>query len=369
MNWNTFQSNYPETANILPSSFMQDADDEHHLRRSIANDNSGYLDRVESLVKQTPASKIAQGSYQNGLTRKVAFSSFLAELKGYAVVAELHSPSPADVAGGKGLPDLECGNYRRKGFDVEVTRLSSWDKMANVQEEVEQKFDGTGYTPVVNYTNLFFVMPYTHKEIEANERFVSNIQNKIQNVNPSNTPSKIENYGIEIEVKKTGAKSGMISSTSVRRFPVDPLGSIENRLREKAEKQRGYRPLVVFIENRLSFLDPTDIKQIVQGTKYSSPLSVEPSSKVQKYASLWGEYMRDNGILPNPSQVPNSAIQDGDDGLFAENTFDRIAGVVFLDVTDECYYIPNFYTDQTEIRDLYEDADRVIGGLDFSRIV
>lgn len=357
MNWQKFQSKYPQTTNLLPSNFLSQADGEHKLKKAIQGNWKSYLDRVEKLVKQSPAAKIAHGSYQNELHRKVAFSSFLSELTAYVVLENTFNPSPADVAGGDGLPDLECPGYGRNGFDVEVTRLSSWDKQDNVVEEITSKFDGAPYTPSITWLDNFHVMPYTYKMIAANERFVQDILNKLQQVDPNNPPQKVENYGIEITFEKTGPADGMVSSSTVRAFPTDRVGKVEDTLRQKAEKQRGYRPLVIYVESELAFLDLIDLRRIVQGSTTSAPRAVDPSSDVKQYASVWEEYMSSERILPVSQGGRTSYLREGDEGIFAESDFSRVAGVLFVDRTETCYYLPNIYTDNTVFRELYEDFE------------
>jgi len=357
MNWQNFRTQYPHTSNLLPTNFQSKADDEHKLKEAIQANTKSYLDRVESLVKQSPAAKIAHGSYQNQMHEKTAFSSFLSELTAYVVLNNSFNPSPADVAGGDGLPDFLCPDYGRHGFDVEVTRLSSWDKQNNVIDEITNKFDGTPYTPNITWLDNFHVMPYTYKEIAANERFVESILNKLQQVNPNNPPQKVENYGIEITFEKTGASDGMFSSSTVRAFETDRTGKVEDTLREKADKQRGSRPLVIYVESELAFLDLIDLRRIVQGSTTSAPRVIDPSSDVNQYASVWEEYMSSEGILPASQDGRTSYLREGDEGIFAESDFSRVAGVLFVDRTETCYYLPNIYTDNTEFRELYEDFE------------
>ena len=369
MNWQKFQSQYPQTTNLLPSNFPSQADGEHKLKKAIQGDWKSYLDRVETLLKQSPAAKISHGSYQNELHRKVAFSSFLSELTAYVVLENSFNPSPADVAGGDGLPDLECPGYGRNGFDVEVTRLSSWDKQDNVVEEITSKFDGTPYTPSITWLDNFHVMPYTYKEIAANERFVEDILNKLQQVNPNNPPQKVENYGIEIVFKKTGATDGVASTSTVRAFPTDEVGKVEDTLRQKAEKQRGSRPLVIYVESELAFLDLIDLRKIVQGSTTSMPQVVNPSSDVNRYTSVWEKYMMRERFLPTSQSGRSSYLREGNEGIFAESEFSRVAGVLFVDRTNTCYYLPNFYTDNIGFRQLYDDFESDVQKTDIQRLI
>jgi hypothetical protein len=369
MNWQKFQSQYPQTTNLLPSNFLSKADDEHKLKKAIQGNWKSYLGRVESLVKQSPAAKIAHGSYQNELHRKVAFSSFLSELTAYVVLDNSFNPSPADVAGGDGLPDLECPSYRRNGFDVEVTRLSSWDKQDNVVEEITSKFDGAPYTPSITWLDNFHVMPYTYKEIAANERFVEDILDTLQQVDPNNPPQKVENYGIEITFEKTGPTDGVASSSTVRAFQTDRVGKVEDTLRQKAEKQRGYRPLVIYVESELAFLDLIDLRRIVHGGTTSMPRVVDISSDVSRYASVWEEYMMSEGFLPANQSERSSYLREGNEGIFAESDFSQVAGVLFVDRSETCYYLPNFYTDNIEFRQLYENFENDIQKTDLQQLI
>ena len=86
MNWGNFQTQYPHTSNLLPTNFQSKAGDEHKLKEAIQANAKSYLDKVELLVKQSPAAMIAHGSYQNELHGKTAFNSFLSELTAYVVL-------------------------------------------------------------------------------------------------------------------------------------------------------------------------------------------------------------------------------------------------------------------------------------------
>lgn len=369
MNWQNFQSQYPQTTKLLPSNFLSIADDEHKLKNAIKQNWKAYPGRVESLVKQSPAAQVAHGSYQNQLHEKTAFSAFISELTAYVVLENAFNPSPADVAGGDGLPDLSCPGYGRTGFDVEVTRLSSWDKQANVIDAVKGKFDGTPYTPEITWLDNFHVMPFIYKEIAANERFVEDILDKLQQVDPTNPPQKIENYGIEITIQKTGATNGAAASSTVRAFQPDRTGKVEDTLRRKAEKQRGYRPLIIFVESELAFLDPIDLKRVVQGNTTSAPQAVNLSPAVNRYTRVWKKYMMSEGFFPASQNGRVSYLREGDEGIFAEEDFSHVAGVLFVDRTETSYYLPNIYTDRVGFRQLYETFEKNVQNTNLQRLI
>lgn len=360
MNWNVFQRQYPHTASLLPSNFLTAADPDNELRRTIERDRTDFLDLVECLVTKTPAGKIIQGSYQNTLTRKDSFAGFYSELRAYVLADQFCHPIPTDIAGGDGLPDFACNSMGRSGVDIEVTRLSNWDKMVDVQETLEDKFNDTPYTPIVNYLDPFFVMPYGYQDIRANEIFTENIIDQIQRVNPQSPPSVIENHGIEIEVRRTGACGGVMGQTTAREFPLDPEGALSYRLREKAEKQRGYRPLIIVLDSRLPFLDPIDLKELLLGTSVARIGGTVPAPQIQQSSRLWYEYMQNNGVL----NIPIDEV-----GLFAQNKFSKVAGVIFIDISEKCYYIPNCYSNDLEVKDIHQQAENEVHGLDFYTLI
>ncbi|MHC3379061.1 hypothetical protein [Haloarcula sp. H-GB5] len=368
MKFSRFKIKYPNTASLLPQEFMKKAGDEHHLRKSIDRNRLDYLDLVERLVAKSPAEAIAQGSFQNSLHLKGKFSAFVSELRGSRIMNELCYPTPADVPGSSGLPDLKCDSYGRHGIDVEITRLSSWDKMDNVQTKVTDMFDGTTYTPVVNWTDYFYIMPYDYKQIRANEIFVEDILDDLDNINPSNPPKKIENYGIEIEFEKSNPSNGIIASSTVRAFPVDPEQAVESRVKEKAKKQRGSRPLIIFVDSLLSFLDLIDMKQILLGTTTGTSGSLDISPELKQYEPVWGDYLKNNGYLPSSSKGRISGIQRGDEGIFSEKEFRYVAGVLFFDRTNTAQYLPNVYSDKIEHRSIHEDIEQSINSRMFSNI-
>jgi|AntRauTorcE11898_2_1112593.scaffolds.fasta_scaffold00833_12 hypothetical protein len=368
MKFSRYQTTYPNTASLLPQGFMNAAGDEHHLKKAIERNRVDYLELVERLVAKSPAESIAHGSFQNSLHQKGKFSAFVSELRGSRIMNELCYPIPADVSGGSGLPDLKCDTYGRNGLDIEVTRFSSWDKMDNVQIIISDIFDGTKYVPVINWTDNFHIMPYNFKQIVANERFVDDILDKVKGINPNSPPSKVENYGIKIEFKKGSASDGIIASSTVRAFPVDPVGSIKSRMRDKVSKQRGARPLVIFVDSKLSFLDLIDMEQILHGTSTSTSGRLNVSQKLKKYESVWSDYLRDKGYLPVSSAGRISGIQDGNEGILSEKEFKYVAGIVFFDVSNIAYFIPNIYSNRVEHRTINEELDGIIHKRTFSDI-
>lgn len=367
MQFSRYRIKYPNTASLLPQGFMMKAGNEHHLRKAIDRNRLDYLELIEYLVAKSPAKSIAHGSFQNSLHLKGKFSAFVSEMRGSRIMNELCYTTPADVPGSNGLPDLKCETYGRNGIDIEVTRLSSWDKMDNIQTEITDIFDGTAYIPIINWTEYFNIMPYTHKQISANERFVDGILDKLDSVTPSNPPNKIENYGIEIELKKSSSSSGMLATSEPRAIPVDPEKSIECRVKKKAKKQRGSRPLVIFIDSLLSFLDLTDMEEVLIGAATGTFASLDMSEEVKKYESTWGTYLKNNGYFPSSSSGLISGIQRGDEGIFAEKEFRNVAGVLFFDNTNSPHYLPNVYSDKVEHRSIYEDIDRNIHNSEIDR--
>lgn len=360
MQWKTFELRYPETASLLPSNFLSAADPANELRRTIERDRTGFLDIVESLVKQTPAQQIVQGSYRNSLTRKDSFSGLFGEMRGFLLAEEFCNPTPADITGGDGLPDIACDTFGRRGLDIEVTRFANWDQQIEVQEALEDKFNNTPYTPNVHYFDPFNVMPYGYHDIRANEIFVGDIIEKIEQVNPQNPPSVIQNYGLKIELHLGPVSSGMIGTTSVRAFPTDPDDVISYWIREKAEKQRGYRPLIVIVDSQLPFLDFIDLRRILLGTSVTSVRGTDPAPEVKLTSRLWQSYMQQNGVMNIPA---------GNVGLFAEDEFSMIAGVVFIDVSEECYYIPNCYSNDIQFNEIYNEVSSAIDGLNLSNLI
>lgn len=186
MDWNQFQSDYPDIAALLPQNFMSDADPENTLRRAIEHDRTTYLEKLEDLASKTPAKEIRKDGQR--LNSKTNFQAFYAEMQAFVALQNwVFVPRPADVKGSQGNPDYE---FNIGELDVEVASRTAWDKKDNVVVALKEKLDGTPYISKITLLDDFNKIPYTGPEIAHNEQLVDDIINKIDGINPSNPPPK-----------------------------------------------------------------------------------------------------------------------------------------------------------------------------------
>lgn len=58
----------------------------------------------------------------------------------------------------------------------------------------------------------------------------------------------------------------------------------------------------------------------------------------------------------------DSCIRDGEEGIFAEPGFERVAGILFVDATDHGHYLPNFYSKTVNFYPLYREITANMDG-------
>lgn len=373
MQYSQFQSEYPGIAGLLPQNFMTDADNENTLRRAIKRDRTNYLDIVNTLAKKTPAREIRKNP--DRLTNKTNFQSFYAEMKAYVALKHwVFAPHPADVQGTQGEPDYEF-NFRT--LDIEVASRTSWDKVDNVRVALKNKLKDTPYSTLITLKDDFIKIPYTGCEIDHNEQLVDSILNKINNLNISNLPTSISNDGFQIKFEDTGGSGSIIRWEGAEEIPLDPQGSIVDQIEDKVKKQRGGRPLLLFYDTNVSFLEPEDMQVLLHGARSSGP-NKEVSDRVYQHRKLWGDYLQEQGYIPESGRTTyqnqfesddprydvklegDSCICTGDDGLFADRKFDRVAGVLFIDKPGYGHFFPNFYSQKMNFRPLHRAVSRNI---------
>ncbi len=362
-----FQATYPDIAGLLPQNFMATADDENLLRRAIKHDRTGYLTTLDTLARKTPAKEIRKNHLR--LTSKTNFKSFYVEMKAYVALKHwVFAPHPADIRGTEGEPDYE---FNIGELDIEVASRTAWDKVDTVRVVLEDKLENTPYTAIVTLKDNFIKIPYTGGEIAHNEQVVDNIVNKVDDLNPSNLPSSISNNGFIIEFEQTGGGGSIFTWESAEEIPLDPHDSIVDQLKDKVKKQRGKRPLLLFYDADVSFLEREDMQRLVHGTKSAGP-NETVSDPVYQHRSIWGNYLRGQGYIPdsgkttylkqvkpdNPKydlkHVGDSCICNGDEGLFADSMFDRVAGILFIDKPGYGHFLPNFYSQKLDFYPLYQ---------------
>ncbi|AEH35634.1 hypothetical protein Halxa_0998 [Halopiger xanaduensis SH-6] len=74
-------------------------------------------------------------------------------------------------------------------------------------------------------------------------------------------------------------------------------------------------------------------------------------------------------FLPDSQSGRVSYLREGDEGIFAEKDFSWVAGVLFVDRTETCHYLPNIYTDRVEFRQLYETFENSVQKTDLQRLI
>lgn len=374
MQYCQFQSDYPDIAGLLPQNFMANADDENTLRRAIEQDRTEYLDILDTLARKTPAKETRKDPKR--LISKTNFQSFYAEMKAYIALKHwVFAPYPADVQGTQGEPDYE---FNIGELDIEVASRTAWDKVDNVRVALENKLDNTPYIALVTLKDDFIKIPYTGSEIAHNEQLVDNIVNKIDNLHTSNLPSSISNNGFRIEIEDTGGGGSIIRWEDAEEIPLDPKGRIVDQIEDKVKKQRGGRPLLLFYDADVSFLEPEDMRQLLHGMNMAAP-NQEVSDTVYQHRKVWGDYLRDKGYIPESGRTTylkrvkpddpkfdvkhegDACICSGDEGLFADRKFDRVARVLFIDKPGYGYFFPNFYSQKMNFHPLYRDISGNMG--------
>lgn len=368
MRWIEFTSQYPNLANLLPSNFRTEAESENTLRTGIENSRTEYLDLLENLVTSTPAQEIVKNPER--LKSKKNFQAFFSEMKAYIAIENwICNPVPTDVEGTEGLPDFACKN---KELDIEVTRRSHWDKTDKLVIALKNKLRNTSYSSEITLKDEFNKNPYTSSEIKHNENIVEEIIFKIDSIDPKDPPDSVSNEGIEIRFNRTGSSGSIIRWSSAEKIPLDPQESIQDQIKDKIDKQRGDRPLIIFYDVDLPFFSAEELKELVHGSPYSGP-EIEVSDKVFEQKPIWGDYLQEEGYIPESGKTTyskimsygeesdyevmisgDSCIRDGDEGLFSESKFELVAGVMLIDYRNECFFTPNFYSEEESLRQIYQ---------------
>jgi len=119
-------------------------------------------------------------------------------------------------------------------------------------------------------------------------------------------------------------------------------------------------------------LEVDDKERLVHGSRYSGP-QIEVSDTVYQHEPVWGDYLREQGYIPESGRKTylktvgrddpkyylkhdgDSCIRAGDEGLFTDAEFDRVVGVLFVDETDTAHFLPNFYSDTMNFYPLYRE--------------
>ncbi|GGM53175.1 hypothetical protein [Haloarcula argentinensis] len=367
MKFTQFKSDYPVIAGLLPQKFMTGADDDNTLRRAIEQDRTEYLSLLNTLAQQSPAETIRKDP--NRLMSRTNFQSFYSEMKAHIALKHwVFAPSPADIKGTEGEPDYE---FNVGHLDIEVASRTAWDKKDNVRVALEEKLNDTPYTAIITLRDDFIKIPYTGADIDHNEQLVDDIIDQIEQLDVSNPPNSIKNNGFRIQFKQTGGGGAIIRWGSAEQIPRDPDGRIVDQLRDKVKKQRGGRPLLLFYDANVSFLESKDMRALLHGAPSSGPQK-EVSDRVYQHRAVWGDYLRNQGYIPDSGtttymkqvepdnskydlkHVGDSCICKGDEGIFSDRTFDRVAGVLFIDKPGNGHFIPNFYSEKMNFHSVYE---------------
>jgi hypothetical protein len=116
---------------------------------------------------------------------------------------------------------------------------------------------------------------------------------------------------------------------------------------------------------------------LLHGARSSGP-NKEVSDRVYQHRKLWGGYLQEQGYIPESGRTTyqnqfesddprydvklegDSCICTGDDGLFADRKFDRVAGVLFIDKPGYGHFFPNFYSQKMNFRPLHRAVSRNI---------
>lgn len=145
-----------------------------------------------------------------------------------------------------------------------------------------------------------------------------------------------------------------------------------DQLRDKVKKQRGSRPLLIYYDTDVTMLEVDDMERLVHGSRHSGQ-ETEVSETVYQHEPVWGNYLRTKGYIPESGKKTymkavkpddpkydlkhegDSCIRVGDEGIFADPEFDRVAGVLFVDETGSSHFLPNFYSDTVNFYPLHRE--------------
>lgn len=351
-----FESEFSDIAAAFGANFWSKATAEHPIKYNISRKNTGFFDYLSQLVDNTPAAKIVS-QYEHNLYDEGKFRAFLSEMVGFIATERwlCSDPTVLDVKGSDGLPEFECSD-----FDVEVSRELQSAEIDRVRAHLQNELGGNCFA-VVKMKEGYDNYASGNPEWAQNERQVEELLNKLGQVDQTDVPLVVEIENLRLELKKSDTGDvEYLGQTGVSVVNPDENGKITRTLRQKANKQRAGRPLVVFIDLDLHTVDM--VEEVIWETigepyTFAFPSDVNVSQHVEHVDSGWDDYLREIGAKSDH----NVAIPPGDEGVFTEEEVSGIAGVMVRFYHNEVAYIPNVYTDDVNAKTIF---DHLAWGMD-----
>ncbi len=117
---------------------------------------------------------------------------------------------------------------------------------------------------------------------------------------------------MKVEFKKTNGSGSVIMCDHAEEIQLDPQGRVVDQIEDKVKKQRGSRPFLIFYDIDVSFFDVEDLERLVHGDRYSGP-GIKVSAKVYQHEPRWGDYLRDQGYIPESGKKTYIKMEEPDD--------------------------------------------------------
>ncbi|TMT86066.1 hypothetical protein E2L06_05445 [Haloterrigena sp. H1] len=353
MNQDEFESRYPEIASLLGDDWWSKADPHHQVYFSVVKDNWRGLDYYSRLINRTPADEIAL-EYENDLYSMRGFDSFFSELIGYVATERwlCDSPEVLDVKGTTGLPEYGC-----EDLDVEVACIRESREENRIRVHLAEELD-CEYTPVIQKKYAYDNFASDGDSWAENERQVDEVIGEIGSISEEDLPVTVETDAFEVEVLKSGSDElGRIVQSGMVGITPDENNKIAGNIKQKAAKQRGERPLIVFIDMKIETVDSVaEVVEKVIGEPYGYGRceDVEISSAIQNTNPEWEEYLTEIDAIPGGYNRTYPAIPPGDEGVFASEEVAGVVGVMVRFYHNEVAYVPNVYTGKVDAKSVFD---------------
>ena len=373
MNQPEFENRYPVLSDVLPADLVCRCCENHPLKICIDRDHEGALEMWSKLVEKSPAREIME-TYENNLHLDGKFNAFVAELWCYQALSRwlCENPQVLDRPNNTGMPDFAC-----EAFDVDATLLQEADEEYRIRRKLDDIMGNQSYIGKLSLKCKFDVQATTGDRWAENEDIVNNFISLIEQDLDPNNPKTIETEAliIEFEEKEHGPFGVIVTWDRIRKLDPDDEDIISERLRTKADQPRDGRPMVVFMDCKHTSIDFADeVCDILIGKSYGFSIreEVDISPHIESVSNDWNDYLVDIGAIPDPNDDreiarlekdegsdkrtyrPFSAIRPGDEGVFQEQSLERIAGVMLRMKTGDVCYIPNVYTDAIDAKSVFD---------------
>lgn len=339
-----FQQNYPELAGLLSDYSFDDLDDLHPVKFAVVDDHPRTLHYFSRLLDQTPHKKIAS-AHEGDLGTVRGFESYLSELIGYIVTEWwlCSNPTVLDTKGAVNEPEFAC-----EDFDVEVARLRQSREEDRVRVHLEQELNDS-YLVVAEKTPEYDDFAGDADSWDENEEQVEQILEEIGEVDDADLPITGETDAFRVRVHQS--EGGYIETANQGVIDPDSSGKIVRTVSQKANKVRGNRPFIVFLDMDLKSVDfLEEVERELIGQPYQG--ASETSPVVENADPKWDSYLEAAGAKYENSSP--SAVRPGDEGLFASDNVSQIAGVMVRFYHNEVGFVPNPFTEDVDAKAIYD---------------